>query len=129
MPGPELADHERIGQQVEVAAGGGGVHAQGTGRLRRVPDLPMVVGDHGPETQQRRRRNTHTPLRQVALEDRLDELFSPNHAVRLGPREEGPWDPSSTPELGGETRSEFGQGDPDPIQQGCSDDHDPGTAP
>lgn len=52
MPGLKLADHQRIGQQVEVAAAGGWVDPHRARRLGGVPHLAVVVRDHRPEAQQ-----------------------------------------------------------------------------
>jgi hypothetical protein len=77
VPGLELPHHEKIGQEIEVAANGGFGHPHGASWVGRFPDLTMVVGEHGPESQQRRRRNRDSQLRDVPLQESPDVLLAP----------------------------------------------------
>src|SRR5437867_3267094 len=49
VPGCDLAYHERLGQDVEVALDRGMRYAEGSGELGAVPRLCMVVRNHRPE--------------------------------------------------------------------------------
>lgn len=62
-PGLEDAHHERRRKDIEVAANPVIRHADGAGELRRVPDLAVVVSQHGPEAPQGGGGNREAELR------------------------------------------------------------------
>src|SRR5271165_1900781 len=73
-PGLQLPDHEHAGQQVEVATDGGFVYSERPSQLGGVPNLTVIVRHHVPESVQRGGRNLDPHLRQIALQERLQEL-------------------------------------------------------
>lgn len=97
--GRQLADHERVGEQIEIAARGGLAFAEGAGGLGGVPDLAVVVGQHGPEAGQRGGRNAYPPLWQVALEQGADEASPPARAAGLAIGKVSAWESASAPQL------------------------------
>ena len=125
MPRLKLPQHDRIGQEIEIAACRPWTHAERPGGLRCVPDLPIVVSNHGPEPEQGDCRYAHTPLGKIALEQGLDELLAPGDAVALASSEVGPRKPAPAPKRIGRIRAELGHGEPadlDPF-------HAPGQGP
>ena len=66
--------------RVEIPAGGGFGHPEGTRGLRRIPDPALVVRHHGPEPQHGGGRHRDAKLRQVALDIGLNELLPPREA-------------------------------------------------
>ena len=95
VPRLELTDQVRVREQVEVVTHRLRPQAQRRRSIRGAPGLGVEVGDDGPETAQCRGRHSDAPLRQVALEDVLDELPPPRRAVgfvaaEIRPREASP---------------------------------------
>ena len=76
-PRRQHPDQERPGEHVEIPARRALVRPERPGELGRVPDLPVVMGDHRPEAAQRRRRNRDAELRDVPFEKRPDEALAP----------------------------------------------------
>lgn len=72
--------------------------ADGLGKLGGVPHATVVVGDHGPETAQRFRRNGNAELRQVALEERAREVLSPQRRGVVVHGEIAAWKAPALPE-------------------------------
>src|SRR5450755_2655550 len=62
VPWRQLARHEETAEQVEVAPRGGFAHTQRSCRVRRIPNLPMVMREHRPETKYRRGGNRDSHL-------------------------------------------------------------------
>lgn len=56
-------------------------------RFGSVPRLPVIVSQHGPESPQGHGRHTYAPLRQVALQQGLDEIIAPGAAIGIVARE------------------------------------------
>ena len=83
MPRRQLTHHENTLQKIEVAADRGFADTQGAGRLRRIPYLAMVMGEHGPEAKQRRCGGGDAKLREVPLQESPDEVVSPRSAVDI----------------------------------------------
>ena len=82
----------------------------------------MIVRDHGPEALESNCRHTHSPLRQVALEQRLDELLAPGEAVALGAGEVCQREAATPPECCGAISAHFGQrkaSDGDVLSAAC----------
>ena len=97
-PGLQLANQVGLRQQVEVASHGALVDAQRSGRLRRVPHLAVIVGQHGPEPVERRGRNVYAELRQIPLDCGADELASPDGAAGIIGRGEGAREAAAQPQ-------------------------------
>lgn len=81
VPRLELTDHLGVGQEIAVAATARRRHAERACGFRRIPDLGVEVGDQRPEPSQGRIRCSHAPLREIPLEQRLDELPPPREAL------------------------------------------------
>src|SRR5882724_4330243 len=82
VPRRQLPNHEGAGQNIKVMLRSRMRRPQGRGYFRCVPGLSVVVGEHPPESSQRSRRNTDSPLGDIALEERLQKIFSPRKALR-----------------------------------------------
>ncbi len=67
-PRRQIPNHERPGQDLEVALGSLVVDAKGAGDFRGVPRLPVRVGNHDPTTTQLLRRDGDAELRDVTSE-------------------------------------------------------------
>jgi hypothetical protein len=52
------SQHEGIGQQIEVETRRRRTHSERPGGFRRIPKLPVVMGNHGPESKQGNCRHT-----------------------------------------------------------------------
>lgn len=81
VPREQAAHHVGLLQCVQVAPHGFGRYTHGGSDLRSVPDLGVVVGEHGPETAQGGGTVSEAEQAQVALQEGADELFAPTHAV------------------------------------------------
>src|SRR3990172_3284653 len=95
----ELADHERILEDVEVVAGGGGRHSKTRRDLAGIPELPVRVRQHLPETTKHRRGDAHTESRQVPFQMRLNERLTPSKRCAVGLGEIAQWIATPSPEL------------------------------
>ena len=98
MPRLQLAQHQRIGQQVEITAHGGLAHPKRSRRIRITPDLAVIVRHHGPEAAHGSRGNPRTPLRQVAFDDGVNEVAPPTDRGLLIWREQGIGKAAAAPE-------------------------------
>lgn len=67
-PGLELPDHEGLVELVEVASHCFVGESHRSAELRGVPDLPVGMGEHRPETAHRRGADTDPGLREIALD-------------------------------------------------------------
>src|ERR1017187_4439885 len=76
-PRLQLPHHIRSHQGVEVAARGMMRNTEGVAQLRSVPDLPVVMRQHGPEPPQRLRRDVNAEQRQIALQECADKILTP----------------------------------------------------
>lgn len=94
----ELPDHQSVGQKIEIAPDRWLSDVQDARSLRGVPGLRVIVRNDRPQPPECGGRDAHTPLRQVALEKRLNELIAPRDAVRLGTREERSRKTTASPE-------------------------------
>ena len=88
MPWLQLPRQEQARQHVKVAASRRLRHAHRARGLGRVPDSAVVVGHHGPEAEERGRRNGDAQLGHVALDVGVDELQAPLQARRFRRRQE-----------------------------------------
>jgi hypothetical protein len=109
VPGLELPHHQGVGQQIEVPPGRGRIDPERLGRLRRIPDLRVVVRQHRPETQEGGGRDAHAPLGKIAFEQRLDELLPPGEAVRFAARQPREREAAAAPRLLRHLGPELGQ--------------------
>src|SRR6266545_1955790 len=98
MPGRELADDESAGEDIAIAGHGGVRDSEGAGELRAVPDLPVVMGDHGPKSPQGRPGDLDTELREIPLQKSPHELIPPVGAENVGWRQEGAGETAAQPE-------------------------------
>src|SRR2546426_5206839 len=110
VPGGELPDHVGSGQQVEVALHGGVRNTERSREFGSIPNLPMVVSEHRPESPKRGPRQPEAQRRDVTLEVGPDQGVAPPQAVALGPRQERTREPAPVPELGRLHRADVLQG-------------------
>jgi hypothetical protein len=82
-PGRQDSDHVRACENVEVVSSGVLRGAERPCKLRRVPNLPVVVGDHGPKPSQSFGRNRNAELRNITLEKSSDKVVAPGHACSV----------------------------------------------
>ena len=106
VPGRKLAQDESVRQEIEIAAGAALPDAEGTGDLRAVPGLGVVVGHHRPEAAQGLGRGADSELGEVAFQEGLEERAAPFEALRLA---------------GGEKRPRKSAAQPEAIQRGRPD--------
>ncbi len=76
-PWLKSTNHERAGENVQVATCSGVANAHGGSNLRSVEGLPMEVNEHLPETTDRLRWNRDAERRNVAFEEGSDERLAP----------------------------------------------------
>ena len=88
-PRLQASDHESRFEGVQITAHGMVRNAERATKFGAVPDLGMIVGQHRPETIQRRARHTDSQLRHVALQEGAHEVDSPPVAVRVAAHREG----------------------------------------
>src|SRR3990170_4817124 len=112
MPGPQLPNHEKGGQQIEVSPHRGLGNAQRSGGIRRFPDLPVIMGEHRPEAEQRGGRDRDAELRQVPFKERPDETPPPCPAILLSAGQGRPGKSSPFPVAGQRLRAPFGGTEP-----------------
>lgn len=67
-PRRQTPHHERAGQDIEVSASRLFVDTERSGELRTIPRLPVVVGDHGPETSERGWGDENAKQREITLQ-------------------------------------------------------------
>ena len=108
-PRLQLTDHERSSEDVQMALDRRVSFAERSADLGRVPDLPVVVGQHHPQAAQGRRRNLHAELGNVALEKRADEVLPPAHALAVVAGQEGARKTAPQPELAQRCNSSLAQ--------------------
>ena len=81
VPRLQAAHHECRFQRIQIAAHRMMRNTEGAAEFAAVPDLPVVVGQHGPEAVQRRGRHVDVQLRDVALQKRAHEVHPPTIAL------------------------------------------------
>ena len=74
------SDHVGARENVEIASGSVLGSAERPRKLRRIPNLPVVMGDHGPKTSQGFGRNRDAKLGNITLEKSANEVIAPGHA-------------------------------------------------
>jgi len=84
VPRWKLPNHKGRDQTIQVPPDGRIGHSEGTRKLRGIPNLPVIVREHGPESPQGRRADGDAELGQIAFEKRLEELPPPFEARRFG---------------------------------------------
>ena len=82
-PGWKHSDHVGSRENVEIASGSVLGSAERPRKLRRIPNLPVVMGDHGPKTSQGFGRNRDAKLGNITLEKSANEVVAPGHACRI----------------------------------------------
>ncbi len=97
-PRPELIDDKCTAQQVEIPADGRMRDAERAAELRRVPDLPVIMGQHRPEPLQRRDRHLRAEPCEVTLQKRADEITAPLVAPSMGASEVGARESAAEPQ-------------------------------
>lgn len=98
MPGRNPAKDKGPAQQVQVARDRGMRDAEGTGDLRAVPDLRVIVRGHAPETTETFGWDLYAQLRDIALEERPHEVLPPRHTLGRAPGQVRTREPSAKPE-------------------------------
>jgi len=98
-PGEDLPQHQRRGEQVEVAADRHVGDPEGAGELRSVPYLPVVVSDHRPEASERLGRDADSKRREIPLQEGADEPTPPFGTVAVRRSDEGARKAAPQPEL------------------------------
>ena len=48
-----------------------------SGEFRGIPDLPVIVCDHGPEASERCSPHSNTELREISFDESSDEVLTP----------------------------------------------------
>ena len=96
-PGRKDSDHVGTGENIQIPASRVFGGAKRPGKLRCIPDLTMVMGDHGPETSQGFCGNGNTELRNIPFEKRSDEVIAPGNAGRIIVGQKGPRKPATQP--------------------------------
>ena len=83
----EVAAHRRVGD------------AKRAPKLGRIPELRVVVREHGPEALEGRRRHAETELTKLTLEVRAHELLAPLKGRGLGSCQERAGKAAAKPQL------------------------------
>src|SRR5579864_6710289 len=116
MPRLKWPHHEHAGMPLD----GGVPFAPGTGNLRSVPGLRVVMREHAPHPPQHHRWHFDAVLADVALEEGADEVLLPGAAVLVGPGQKGPRKPSAPPKPPRGVRANLGE-----IESAGLDESDP----
>ena len=107
VPGPQLADQEELLQQVQVPADGRLADLQRVRQLGDVDDLTVVMGEHGQQPVNRRRRQLGTKLRQVPLHEGAEERTPPCRAVGLARGQKRTRESAPAPQVGQSVRADL----------------------
>jgi hypothetical protein len=97
-PRGEHADHVSAGEDVQVTARGVFGCTERSGEFRSVPNLPVVVGYHGPEASKGLGWDGDAQLRNVAFEKRANEILAPTPARAMRPGQKGPGESPAVPQ-------------------------------
>ena len=77
VPGLKLSNDKSGRQNVEIVADCCVVNTEVPGKLRRIPDLSVEMGDHGPKSPECRGADANAKLWQVSFKERANEVLSP----------------------------------------------------
>ena len=88
IPRLELADHKRPSKDIEVGTHRFIRQTHSAGQFRSIPDLPMIMGQHGPEATHRRCGNPDTQLWNVAFQEGTKKSLAPGQALLIRGSEE-----------------------------------------
>ena len=100
MPGAQLPDQEELFQQIQIPSNRCLTDLQRVRQLGDVHDLTVVMGEHGQQTVNRRRRQFGAELRQVPLHERAQERAPPRRAVGVVRRQERARVSAAAPQIG-----------------------------
>src|ERR1017187_2212842 len=99
VPGRQTAHDEQVREQIEIAGGGLGIHAQIARKLGRVEQPALVVSKHDPEATQGFGGDAGTKLRNIPLQVAADEILPPAQAARGIRSKQTFWKPAAHPEI------------------------------
>ena len=86
-------------------------HAECTGEFRAVPHLSVVVREHGPEPVKRNARNGDPELRDIAFQERTNEVGAPLVTLAVASSRERTREPTPKPKTIRLVRIDLFQGD------------------
>lgn len=104
--------HEGLAELVEVRADGLVGEPHRPPEFRRVPELTVDVGEHGPKSPHRRGGHPDPKLRQVAFQKCPNKALPPGDTRLFGGCEERPGKPSAEPEPFIRVGSDLGEVEP-----------------
>ncbi len=105
-PGRKDSHHIGAREDVEVTSRGVLGGAEGSGELRRVPNLTVVMGNHGPKASEGFGRDRDAKLGDIAFEKSSDKVATPGHARSI---------------IGGKKRQRKTAAEPELIALCCAD--------
>lgn len=116
-PGRENSDHVSARENIEIPARRGLRGAERAGKLRCVPDLPMIVRDHRPEASQSLRRDRDAELRNIPFEKGAYEVIAPSHAGGFIRGKKRSWKSAAQPKTGALLRTHFSKVKPGQVYE------------
>ena len=119
-PGGKDPDHVGAGEDIKIPASRDLRCPERSGKVRGIPNLSMIMGEHCPKTSQGLCRNCNTELGNIPLKKRAYEVLAPRHAGRFAGGQKRAWKSASHPEGGGLLCSHFPEVKPGEIYESDS---------
>lgn len=116
-PGRKNSDHVCPSEDIEISASRVLRGPERSGKLRRVPDLAMIMCDHSPKSSQGFRGDRNPELGDVSFQKGADEVLAPSHAGEIVVGQKGPWEPAAHPKASAVLRTYLQEVEPRQVHK------------